>query len=331
MRLPKFDYLRPESWEEAESLLTRYGASARLAAGGTELFPRMKFGLDSPEMVVGLKGLPVREPFPGDQGGLVVDALMSLTAVSASTLIRETAPILAESAGLVAASEIRNAGTLGGNLCQDSRCLYYNQSHDFQFVDPCYKREGEKCYFIPKGKKCWAVYMSDTAPALICLGAQLKIAGPGGFKTIPLESLYSNDPRKPLSLGPTEIVREVWIPAPPAHRRQAFVKYTLRGALDFAALNVAVVLDLEGEGGPCSEARIAVGAVSSAPVRARRAESALSGKALSRSLIKEVSKTVSEEVRIVPHHGFSGAYLTECLEVQVRQALCAAAEGTMGK
>jgi CO/xanthine dehydrogenase FAD-binding subunit len=288
----------------------------------------MKYGLDSPEVIVGLRGLPVRAPFPRDEGGLVVDALMSLTAVSASSLIRKTAPILAESAGLVAADEIRNAGTLGGNLCQDSRCLYYNQSHDFQFVEPCYKRGGENCYFIPKGKKCWAVYMSDTAPALMCLGAQLKIMGSGGFKMIPLEALYSSDPKKPLSLGPTEIVREVWLPAPPPNRREAFVKLTLRGALEFAALNVAAVLDLESDGGPCSEARIAVGAVSSAPVRARRAESVLAGKSLTPDLIWEVSKTVSEEVRIVPHHGFSGAYLTECLEVQVRRALSAAAEGT---
>ncbi len=188
-----------------------------------------------------------------------MDALMTLTALRSSNLIRETAPILAESAGLVAADEIRNVGTLGGNLCQDSRCLYFNQSHNFQFVEPCYKRGGEKCYFIPKGKKCWAVYMSDTAPALMCLGAQLSIVGSGGLKMIPLEALYSSDPSKPLSLGPTEIVKEVWIPAPPPHRREVFVKFTLRGALEFAALNVAAVLDLESDGGRCLDARIAVG------------------------------------------------------------------------
>jgi CO/xanthine dehydrogenase FAD-binding subunit len=331
MRLPKFNYIRPGSLEEADRILSEQGTKARLSAGGTELYPRMKYGLDCPEVVVGLKALPVKTPFLAGEGTLVLDALMSLTSVRSSLLIQEKAPVLAESAGFVASHEIRNMGTLGGNLCQETRCLYFNQKHDFQFVAPCFKRGGNLCYFIPKGKKCWAVFMSDVAPALMSMDAKVKIIGQGESRIIALDELYTGEPKEPISLGPREILTEIQIPASHHPRGSASAKFTLRGAVEFAVLNVAVVLETKDNGKTCSKARISVGAVSASPLRAVEAESSLAGESLSKRLFPETAQKVVDELRIIPHHGFSSLYLTQCLRVQTERVLSTALERIKAK
>ncbi len=325
MHLPRFRHLSATSFEEAVSLLNEY-PDAALMAGGTDLLPRMKYRLDLPEVMVSLKALSVVSPSITPEGNLALDPLMTLTAVNRSDMVRKWAPLLSEAAQRVATHEIRNMGTLGGNLCQQTRCLYYNQRHSFQFVEPCYKRGGEICYFIPKGKKCWAVFMADTAPPLISLGAQVKIIGQE-IRQIPLEDLYTGEAEKPLAMASGEILSRILIPRAPDNRGAAFFKSSLRGGLEFATLSVAAVLDMEDDGETCSKARLTIGAVSAAPLRARKAESALAGKRLSKELFSQVADQVVEEIRPVPHHGHSRAYLTECLRAETRQTLCSAAEG----
>lgn len=329
MHLPRFRHMSATSFEEAVSLLNEY-PNADLMAGGTDLLPRMKYRLDSPEVIVSLKALSADSPSVTPEGNLALDPIMTLTAVNRSDMIREWAPLLSEAAQKVATHEIRNMGTLGGNLCQQSRCLYYNQRHSFQFVEPCYKRGGEICYFIPKGKKCWAVFMADTAPPLISLGAQIKIIGQEA-RQIPLEDLYTGEAEKPLAMTSGEILSQVLIPKAPDNRGAAFSKSSLRGGLEFATLSVAAVLDMEDDGGTCSRARLTIGAVSAAPLRALKAESALKGKRLSKELFSQVADQVVAEIRPIPHHGYSRAYLTECLRAGTRHALCSAAEGIKKK
>ena len=324
MHLPKFRHLSATSFEEAVNLLNEYPA-AGLMAGGTDLLPRMKYRLSLPEIIVSLKSLSADPPSITPEGNLALDPVMTLTEVNRSGMIREWAPLLSEAAQRVATHEIRNMGTLGGNLCQETRCLYYNQRHSFQFVEPCYKRGGEICYFIPKGKKCWAVFMADTAPPLISLGAQVKIIGQE-VRQIPLEDLYTGEAEKPIDMASGEILSQILIPRAPENRGAAFSKSSLRGGLEFATLSVAAVLDMEDDGA-CSSARLAIGAVSAAPLRARKAESALKGKRLSKELFSQVADQVAAEIRPIPHHGHSRAYLTECLRAETRQALCSAADG----
>ena len=325
MHLPRFRHLSATSFEEAVSLLNEY-PNAALMAGGTDLLPRMKYRLDSSEVIVSLKALSAVSPSITTEGNLALDPLMTLTAVNRSGMVREWAPLLSEAAQRVATHEIRNMGTLGGNLCQQTRCLYYNQRHSFQFVEPCYKRGGELCYFIPKGKKCWAVFMADTAPPLISLGARVKIIGQE-IRQIPLEDLYTGEAEKPLAMASGEVLSQILIPKAPDNRGAAFSKSSLRGGLEFATLSVAAVLDMEDDGETCSRARLTIGAVSAAPLRARKAESALKGKRLSKELFSQVADQVVAEIRPVPHHGHSRAYLAECLRAETRQALCSAAEG----
>jgi CO/xanthine dehydrogenase FAD-binding subunit len=286
----------------------------------------MKYRLDSPEVIISLRALSADSPAVTPEGNLALDPLMTLTAVNRSDMIREWAPLLSEAAQRVATHEIRNMGTLGGNLCQQTRCLYYNQRHSFQFVEPCYKRAGEICYFIPKGKKCWAVFMADTAPPLISLGAQVKIIGQEA-RQIPLEDFYTGVAEKPLDMASGEVLSQILIPRAPENRGAAFYKSSLRGGLEFATLSVAAVLDMEDDGETCSRARLTIGAVSAAPLRAWKAESDLTGKRLSKELFSQAADQVVAEIRPVPHHGHSRAYLTECLRAGTRHALCSAAEG----
>jgi 4-hydroxybenzoyl-CoA reductase beta subunit len=321
MHLPKFEHLYAASMEEAAQLLNKHGSKARLVAGGTDLFPRMKYRLTHPEILVSLKGLSTREPALDEDGGLILDASMTLKAVVRSPVIREKAPLIAEAAYTVASNEIRNMGTLGGNLSQETRCLYYNQSHDFQYIEPCFKRGGNFCYFIPNGSKCWAVFMSDTAPALICLGAEIRITGPANTRQISLEDLYSGDALQPITTDPDEILAEVLIPKQPTRRVAAYSKFSLRGALEFGALGLAVILDMDDSGKTCLQARIACGSVSPAPLRAPKAESFLKGKGISDTLFSKVAQIVAEEIRIIPHHGYSGFYLKKCIQVQMRRVL----------
>jgi len=324
MHLPKFAYVKVSSVAEASGLLAAAGGQTCLMAGGTELLPRMKYGLVCPEKLISLKGVAAEAPARAADGSLWLDALMTLTAVQSSSLIQAAAPILTTAAGAVGSNEIRNMATLGGNLCQESRCLYYNQPHDFQFATPCFKRGGRQCYFIPAGKKCRAVFMADTAPALICLEAKIRIMGPGGARIIPLEQLYRNDSLRPFNLVPGEILSRIMLPDRSSHRAEAFAKFSWRPGFEFSAVSVAAVLDLEEDRQTCRHARIAAGSIAAAPLRSPNAEAVLTGKRLNTEWIAAAADQAAQEIRPVPHHGYSRAYLTECLRVQVRRVLSSA-------
>ncbi|NIS62277.1 MAG: hypothetical protein GTO13_16740 [Proteobacteria bacterium] len=326
MHLPKFEYLRPASVEEATQLLKEYGPRARLVAGGTDLFPRMKYGLIRPEVLVGLKGIPVKVPTVTQNGDLHVDALTSLADVARSPVIGDRAPLLKSAALSVGSNQIRHMGTLGGNLCLENRCQYYNQTHTFQFVEPCFKRGGGQCYLIRKGKRCSAAFSADTAPALISLGALVNVTGPETQRQVPLENIYTADALKPLGITGHEVVTEVIIPGQKSRQGMAFIKFSLREGLEFAVLNVAVVLRVEEDGVSCREARVTVGAVSTAPLRMFRAEEAVRGQHLSKGLFDRVAQLGAAGARLCPRLGFSAKYLRECLRVQICRALILAAQ-----
>ena len=329
MYLPKFMIERPESPEEAATLL-KVRKESRLVAGGTELFPRMKYGLCSPEFIISLKGSKISRPQVTPEGMLILDAKMSLTAINSSPEIQEKAPLLAMAAGRVATREIRNMGTLGGNLCQETRCLYFNQKHTFQFREPCFKRGGEQCYFIPKGNKCWAVFMSDLAPALFCLDASVNIVGSGGVRQIEIHKLYTHDPLKPISLKADEIVTKIIIPKNEGTSGSGFAKFTMRGGMEFAGVNIGVFVEAENDLHTCKGARITVGAISGGPQRAPTVEAFLEGKDLTDDTITAASRKITENMKIVPHHGYTKGYLTECLKSQAKTALTDATNAIIG-
>jgi 4-hydroxybenzoyl-CoA reductase beta subunit len=321
MHLPKFEHHRPATVEEAVQLLKEYGSRAQVVAGGTDLYPRMKYGLLRPEVVISLKGVSVKSPATVGEGELHLDAFMTLADVVRSPVIWERAPLLAEAALNVASHQIRHMATLGGNLCLETRCTFYNQSHGYQYVEPCFKRNGDRCYLIPKGKKCQAVFTADTVPALICLDAKVEVQSDAKSRQLPVEELYTGDPLSPIALSEGELVRALIVPNFASMRGSGFAKFSLRGGMEFGAVTIAVLLDMADDGTTCGRARIAVGSVSAKPVRAVKAEKALIGQKPTEKLIREVAKRIATEVRPVMHHGYSAPFLRECLEVQALRTL----------
>jgi CO/xanthine dehydrogenase FAD-binding subunit len=309
-------------------LLGRHGDNARLAAGGTDLFPRMRQGLICPEIIISLKGLNVDPPQISPKGDLHINALLTLADIARSPEAIEKAPLLTEAIACVGSNQVRHMGTLGGNICLENRCTYYNQSHTFQFVEPCFKRAGDRCYLIPRGKKCMAVFSADTVPALICLNARVEIVAAEGRRQLPVEQLYTGDALKPLALSRDEIISEVIIANPQTVRGAAFTKFSLRGGLEFAGLTIAIYLEMANGSTTCTTARITVGAVASGPVRASKAEKAMTGETFSDKLFQKIAEMVAGEIRPVMHHGYSVPFLKECLKVQTYRTLALGAERT---
>ncbi len=327
MQLPRFEHVRASTLRDASRILAALGDGARLVAGGTDLFPRMKYRLATPRTLVSLQGVSPREPAADPSGDLWLDAVLPLSRLARSAAVRERAPQLADAAHRVASCQVRHRGTLGGNLCLETRCLYYNQSHAFQFVEPCLKRGGAGCYFAPRAKRCWAVFAGDTAPALVSLGAQVEVVGPPGTRLMPLEELYTGDPVRPIGLAHGEVLGRVLVPAARGRQSGAFGKFSARGGVEFAAVSVAVALEFGEDGETCTWARIAVGSVSAAPERARRAEAVLTGKRPTPEVVEAAARLVPADVRPVAHHGYSAPYLRHCLGVQARRALVRAVDG----
>jgi 4-hydroxybenzoyl-CoA reductase beta subunit len=328
MHLSHFEHLQPASFEEAARMLYDLGPRARLVAGGTDLYPRIKLGLSRPEVVVSLKGLGPIEPPVSRNGDLHINALIPLADIVSSPKVLAQVPVLAEAALSVGSNQIRNMGTLGGNICLENRCSYYNQSHSFQFVEPCYKRHGDLCYLVPKGKKCLAVFMADTVPALICLNAGVEIVSRSNLRRIAVEKLYTGNALNPLALAPGEIVREVIIPSPIANGGASFTKFSLRGGVEFSAFTVAVHLEMAKNDDSCTAARIVVGSLATKPIAAVKAEAATVGERISDKLLQKVAHLAAGEIQPLMHHGYSVAYLKQCLNIQIYRTLVRAAKRT---
>jgi 4-hydroxybenzoyl-CoA reductase beta subunit len=322
-----FQYEKAQSLAEAAGLLAGLGPNARLMAGGTDLLPNMRVAITRPAAVIGLGGIAPAAPQLAADGSLRLDALTRLSALAESALVRERWPMLTEAAHVVGSQQIREMGTLGGNLCQETRCLYFNQKHDFQFVEPCYKREGACCYPFPQNKPdvCWSVHMSDVAPALIALGAELGLIGENGRWRMPLEQLYTGDGLKPLTLERGEIIESVSVPAMATGSGFGYRKLARRGGLEFATAVVAATLRLDADKKQCTDARIVIGAVREGPVRAKAAEQALVGSALDEAALATAAKAVAD-VNPLPHHGFTKSYIVDSLRVYLRRVLAQVVE-----
>jgi len=328
-----FDYERPATLQEAAALLRRSGASARLLAGGTDLLPNMRLQLLKPALLISLGAIVPVPPQTEQDGSIRIDALSRLANLENSDFLRREIPMLAECAHAVGGNQIRQMGTLGGNLCQETRCLYLNQEHDYQFTAPCYKRGGDCCYPYPGNKPdtCWSVYMSDIAPALIALGADVEILGEAGVRRIPAEALFTSNALQPRTLAPAEIIRSVVVPPAPPGFGWGYHKSTIRGGLEFAMANIAVTLCLERDGKTCAAARIVVGAVSEGPLRASATERALVGHVLDAQRLAQAADEAGKEIKPLPHHGFTRSYLSENIRVYLRRTLLAALERACGQ
>jgi len=321
MRLPAFRYLAPKSLAEATRMIAGAGPDGMLVSGGTDLYPNMKRLQFDPRILVGLRHLRELHGMSGDpQRGMRIGAATPLSQIGLHPAIRARYSALATAAASVATPQIRRMGTIGGNLCVDTRCNYYNQSFEWRrAIGFCMKRDGEGCLVAPGSPRCVAASSSDTAPAIIALGGLVVLAGPDGERTVPVTALYRDDGIAYLAKRPDEIVTAVLLP-PADGLRSTYWKLRRRGSFDFPILGVAAAARL-GRDGTCAEARIVLGAVSSHPVDATEASEVLRGRKLTPELIEEAAVSAYRPAKPLDNTDLTLAYRKRMARVFVSRAL----------
>jgi len=285
MRLPVFRLHRPETLADALSAIGSAQGRVRVVAGGTDLWPNMKRRHQSADDVVSLRGVDELRGVRGEKGGEIrIGAMTTLTSVARSEVVRATHPALARAVESVSSPAVRNMASLGGNLCLDTRCTYYNQNQEWRAsIDFCMKEGGDVCWVAPSSPRCWAVSSSDTAPILCALGARIRLVSSDGERELPLSDLYRDDGMDYMTKRPDEILTEIVIPSPDG-MKSSFWKLRRRSSIDFAVLSVAAAVRC-GADGKVEHARVWLGAVASAPVHSDAVVEALTGRALSAGVI----------------------------------------------
>lgn len=321
MSLLPFDVLRPRTLDRALEALGRYGAEAQVVAGGTDLVPSMKQGLFAPRLLIDLKAIHDLDFIRFHPGrGLEIGALSRITPIAESPLVKRLFPVLHEAAKVIASPLLRNMGTLGGNLCLDTRCLYYNQSAFWrESIGYCLKKDGACCYVAPGGRKCWAAFSGDTAPALMALDAVVDLAGPRGRRTVPLSDFYVNDGLARINKAHDEIVTAVRVSPASAGWSGAYKKLRIRQSIDYPLAGVAVAMKKDGKGA-CLEARIALTAVNPAP-RLVSAAGRLRGRRYDAQLVEEIAHEAIRTAKPLRTSASSMEYRRHMVRVFVRRAL----------
>jgi 4-hydroxybenzoyl-CoA reductase subunit beta len=320
MRLPPFAYVAPRTVSDAVRQLAEHGADAMVVAGGTDLFPNMKRRQFEPRVLVGLNAVRDLRGIGGSGAkGLSVGPTTTLAAVARHPEVRVHYPALAAAADLVSSPQLRNQGTIGGNVCVDTRCNYYNQSYAWRkAIGFCMKKDGDICLVAPGSARCWAVSSSDTAPVLWTLGARVRLVGPDGGRTIPIAELYRDDGIEYLGKQRDEILVEILLP-PADGLRSIYLKLRRRGSFDFPVLGVAVALRMDGD--RVHEARIVLGAVASQPRPAPAAEAALVGERLAPDVIARAADLAAGPAKPLDNTDYAYFYRKKMTRVFVARAL----------
>jgi 4-hydroxybenzoyl-CoA reductase subunit beta len=324
LRLPPFDFVAPHEVAEAVALKGEHGDEAMYVAGGTDLYPKMKRRQMTPRLLIGLGRIAaLRELRNGD--GLAIGAGLTLAELSRQPQVVGQYPALARAAGLVASPPLRAAGTIGGNLCVDTRCTYYDQSLPWrQALGFCLKKDGDTCWVATSSPRCLAVSSSDTAPVAIALGAQARLVGPKGERLVPVSALYQNDGLFYLAKSADELLVSIHLPPRPGWR-VAYWKLRRRGSIDFPILGVAAALQLASDG-LCQAARIVLGAVASQPVVVDEAVSdLLVGRRITPELIEEVAGLAYRPAKPMDNTDMALSFRKKMARVYIAGALAEAA------
>jgi 4-hydroxybenzoyl-CoA reductase subunit beta len=257
--LPEFEYKRPESLEEFLHLLSDYKGNTMILAGGTDLLPRIKMGLKKLDLIIDIKDIEGLSYVKNEGKNVRIGALTTIYEIIKSKIIKDKYPALHEAATLTASENLQQRGTIGGNILQDTRCLYYNKPETWRrSFNPCFKTGGDICNAARGGKKCFAVYCGDLAPALISLGASVCLLGKKGEKEMPLEDIFSGDGKAPFSLSSDDLVKDVIIPSD--KMRGGYEKLRMRKSIDYPVVNIALSMDAGDKG------RLVVGSAGANPL-----------------------------------------------------------------
>jgi 4-hydroxybenzoyl-CoA reductase subunit beta len=316
--------LRPKTIDDAVALMAKYDGEVKVVAGGTDLLPSMKQKLFTPAFVLDLRGVAELRGIRSSAGGVEIGALTTLTGVEHSAVISRDYPVLHEAVKTVASPVLRNMGTLGGNLCLDTRCLWYNQSLSWRkSCGFCLKKDGNLCHVAPGGKFCWAAFSGDTAPALLCLGAEMEIAGPNGLRRTPLSEFYVNDGIVRLHLAKNEIVIRIHLPQSSAGWRGSYQKLRVRGSIDYPLAGVAVALKMKSR--RVVDARVAITAVNPAPHLLKDVDAHLIGLAPTEEIAERIGEMAARIAKPLTTSVLTPEYRREMVRVFAKRAVMQAA------
>src|SRR2546430_3026879 len=291
LRLPSFTYLQPKTLHEALAMQVDAGPDGVFVSGGTDLYASLKRREQEPKIVISLMGIPELQKTEGGndgrtEGRTVVGSCITLSELAIVPSFRRGYPVVVHAAELVSTPLLHNMGTLGGNLCLDTRCNYYDQTYEWRkAIDFCMKKDGHICWVAPSSPRCWAVSSSDVAPVMVALGAEYVLVGPGDERVVPAARFYHNDGINYLTKQPDEVLAAARVP-PAGGWDAVYHKLRRRGSFDFPVLGVAVWVRWQpgrGKGGArnVTEARIVLGGVASYPQEVPEAGAALAGSDLS--------------------------------------------------
>ena len=319
MRLPKFRYFAPTSVKEALRIRAGEGEDASFVAGGTDLYPNMKRRQQTPKVVIGLARIAALRKLRAGVDGLAIGAAVPLSDIEHHRRVRREYPGLAHAIAEISTPPLRNMGTLGGNVLLDTRCNYYDQNYEWrQAIDFCMKKDGAICWVAPGSPKCLAIQSADSVPVLIALRARVTLASGDGVREVALEDLYRNDGIHYLTKRPDELLTEIRVPSADGWTA-SYRKLRRRGAFDFPVLSVGAAVRREGDA--VIEARIVLGAVSSAPVRAAEAERLLIGRVLDEDAIRAAAEAAAGPSRPMDNTDFSFLWRKDMTKKWVAAAL----------
>lgn len=291
------------------------GKHAALFAGGTDLMVQMKYGARAPELVIGLKKIQIlRELAYSDTDGLTIGPMVSLQGLWTSAVVRDTFPILAGAASLVGSTQHQFMGTVGGNLCLDSRCLYYNRPVAAQSGNPCHKRGGQTCHAVRGARRCYAVYSADVGTVLYALQARIVVSSADGERSLPLNEFFTGDPMKPNCLEKNELITKIIVP-PERASFNRYYKVRRRGSTDFPQIGVAVVAFPQKK-----EYRVVLNAVAGEPLRFKDLEEMFLCDNLSMHRVADFAEEAVSRVKPVGNVYGSPAYRRKLVGVLIKKA-----------
>ncbi len=319
MRLPYFHFHTPENIEDAAKILAGEGPGAMILAGGTDLLPNMKRGQQMPKHLVALRHIrSLRDIRNGC--GLSIGAGLSLTRLLENESIRRNYTALWQAANLIATPQLRNMATLGGNICLDTRCNFYQQTEEWRkAANYCLKKDGDTCWVATSSKTCLAVSSTDTAPALVALGAKIRLVSANNERVVELKDFHNDDGIDYMSRRPGEILTEV-ILEPASGWRSTYWKLRRRGSFDFPVLSIAAAVKL-AEDGTVEDARIVLGAVASKPIVSAEAAAFLIGQNIDDQTIEETGHIAKRIARPVNNTDLAPSWRKKMIPVFVSYAL----------
>ena len=321
MRLPHFEYMKPATLEEGLDVLQKSGKNARILAGGTDLLINMKYRVVRPEIVISIKSIPDLCRISSDsEGNTSIGACVILSDLATNTLLAEKFPAFNHAVKSVASKHIRNMASIGGNICLDTRCWYYNKSKLWRDSrEVCYKLGGRLCHAIKGSECCHAINSSDTAPILIALDAKVRVVKKGHERIIPVKDFFKDNGAQPTVLEPEEMVTSLLLPKANGNSRSTFIKVCARRGLDFAMGSVAAKVQENGKG--LTDVRLIIGSIASAPIILKKAAQVAMESGLTEGAIEKVALTARSELGTLTNLFTSAGYKRHLAEVLVKRAL----------